>query len=155
MSLDNLLVGNATAPSSYSMALDPIYGPLFQAQIGQAPQPGGGAQPGVGAAAGGSPSHWEQVAKQMAARKYGWGPQQFNALDQIATAESGWNPRAVNSSSGAAGIPQMLPSAHPDINVQQFLSNPQAQIRWFLNYIKGRYGSPTQALQVRNQQGWY
>jgi Transglycosylase SLT domain. len=154
MSLDNLLMGGSSAPTSYSMQLDPIFGPLFQAQIGAIQPPSG---PGAGptGAVGGSPSHWEQVAKQMAARRYGWTGQDWNALDQIATAESGWNPNAVNSSSGAAGIPQMLPSAHPDINVQQFMSNPQAQIRWFLNYIKGRYGTPSDALSVRNQQGWY
>lgn len=153
MSLDALLTGSA-APSQYSMSLDPIYGPLFQAQIGKIAPPAGPSLGGV-PPAGGSPSHWEQVAKQMAARKYGWTGQDWNALDQIATAESGWNPSAVNSSSGAAGIPQMLPSAHPDINVNQFMSNPQAQIRWFLNYIKGRYGSPSQALDYRERVGWY
>lgn len=153
MSLDSLLMNGTAAPTSYSMQLDPIFGPLFQAQIGKIPPPAGpsgGVPP-----AGGSPSHWEQVAKQMAARRYGWTGADWNALDQIATAESGWNPSAVNPSSGAAGIPQMLPSAHPQVDVQRFMSNPQAQIRWFLNYIKGRYGTPTDALAVREQQGWY
>lgn len=117
--------------------------------------PGASSPPGGTGPAGGSPSHWEEVARQMAQRKYGWTGADLNALDQIATAESGWNPKAVNPSSGAAGIPQMLPSAHPDVNVQQFLNNPMQQIRWMLRYIQGKYGSPSHALQVRQTQGWY
>lgn len=100
-------------------------------------------------------NRYEQMAQQMAQNQFGWGPRQFNALDQIATAESGWNPGAVNQSSGAAGIPQMLPSAHPDINVQQFLHDPRQQIEWMLNYIHGRYGNPVNALNIRQSQGWY
>jgi hypothetical protein len=99
-------------------------------------------------------SSWEAVARQMAAQR-GWTGADWRALDAIATAESGWNPRAVNKSSGAAGIPQMLPSAHPDINVQQFLNNPRQQIRWMLNYIGGKYGDPSSALAFRQQHNWY
>lgn len=116
---------------------------------------GGGGGGGGGAAPAGGSNRWEDLARQLAQRQYGWGPRQFNALDQIATAESGWNPHAVNSSSGAAGIPQMLPSAHPGINVQQFLNDPRAQIEWMLRYISGRYGTPQHALSVREHQGWY
>lgn len=144
--------------ATYNMATDPVYGGLFgpsASGVGGAKPagPGGMRGPNVGPGGAGV-SHWEDVARQMAARR-GWTGQDWRALDQIATAESGWNPKAVNPSSGAAGIPQMLPSAHPDINVQQFLSNPMQQIRWYLNYIQQRYGTPTEALDVRNQQGWY
>lgn len=120
--------------------------------LAQMQQGGGG---GGGAAPAGGSSRYEDMARQMAQQQFGWGPRQFNAIDQIATAESGWNPNAVNQSSGAAGIPQMLPSAHPGINVQQFLNDPRAQIEWMLQYIHGRYGTPQHALSVREHQGWY
>lgn len=96
-------------------------------------------------------NRWEQLASQMAQKKYGWGANQFNAIDQIASAESGWNPNAVNPSSGAYGIPQILPSAHPD----SLGLDPRQQIAWMLHYIQGRYGTPQHALDVRQQQGWY
>lgn len=96
-------------------------------------------------------NRWEQLAARMAQKQEGWGPKQFNALDQIITAESGWNPNAVNKSSGAYGIPQILPSAHPD----SLGLNPRQQIEWLLNYVSGRYGTPQHALDIRNQQGWY
>lgn len=159
MALEDLLGGLNPFAGTYSMIQDPIYGPLFRGLGPGGPvSPGGGSSPGTGGGPVkgiGGGSRWEQIAREMAQRRYGWGPQQFRALDQIATAESGWNPKAVNPSSGAAGIPQMLPSAHPDMNVQKFLNDPMAQIRWFLNYVDQRYGSPQQALQFRNQRGWY
>ena len=40
---------------------------------------------------------------------YGWGDDQWFALEQLWTRESGWNHLAVNPSSGATGIPQSLP----------------------------------------------
>ena len=159
MALEDLFGGLNPYASTYSMMADPIYGPLFRglgpggpvsAGGGPSPSSGGGPVKGVGPG-----NRWERVARQMAQQRYGWGPQQFRALDQIAQAESGWNPKAVNPSSGAAGIPQLLPSAHPDVNIRQFLNDPLAQIRWFLRYVDQRYGSPQQALQFRQGHGWY
>ena len=152
--LMDVLAPYLSALSGPASALDPT------AELGMAP--GGmlsqlAAQQGGGAPVGASDpnaNRWEQLAQQMAAQR-GWGPRQFNALDKIATAESGWNPGAVNPSSGAAGIPQMLPSAHPDINVQQFLHDPREQIQWMLNYIQGRYGNPVNAWNTRETRGWY
>ena len=103
----------------------------------------------------GNASRWEQVAQRMAQNQYGWGPGQFRALDQIASAESGWNPGAVNPSSGAAGIPQALPSAHPGLVTDAWMHDPRAQIRWMLDYISQRYNTPQHALEIRQQQGYY
>lgn len=155
MSLNDLLMGLQPEAHQYSMTQDPIYGPLFQ---GMANSVGANAGAGVSNNPRGGVNPDQPVralARDMAA-KYGWDQgAQWRAINKIISAESGWNPRAVNPSSGAAGLPQMLPSAHPDVNVRQFLSNPQQQLQWFLRYIQGRYNSPVQALQTRNQQGWY
>jgi hypothetical protein len=102
--------------------------------------------------AGGSPSHWESVARRMAANRYGYTPEQLNEMDYIISHESGWNPQAVNDSSGAYGIPQILPSAHPGLHIQD---DPRAQIKWFLNYVNDRYGGIDQAYQFKQDQGWY
>ncbi len=102
-------------------------------------------------ATGGSPSHWEQVAQRMAAER-GWTGQDWAAIDSIIERESGWNPNAVNPTSGAYGIPQILPKAHPNVQLQ---GDPVGQIRWLLDYIAGRYGDPLAALAFKNREGWY
>lgn len=108
-------------------------------------------QNSMGGPVGGS-NNWEQVARRIATNKYGYSPSDFNKLDSIIERESGWDPNAVNQSSGAYGIPQILPSAHPDANLQ---GDPRGQIRWLLNYIEGRYGNINNALAFKDREGWY
>ena len=73
-------------------------------------------------------------------------------LDSIIERESGWDPDAVNQSSGAYGIPQILPKAHPNANLQ---GDPMGQIQWLLRYIDQRYGGVQQALAFKDANGWY
>lgn len=88
------------------------------------------------------------LGQQMAAAR-GWTGANWNALYVIWMRESGWNPRAVNRSSGACGIPQALPcSKIPDKSMA-------GQIKWGLDYIARRYGSPSAALQHWQQHHWY
>lgn len=77
---------------------------------------------------------------------------QWNALRQLWQKESGWNPNAVNRSSGAFGIAQILPSAHPTANRNM---SAQEQIDWGLNYIMNRYGNPLAAWQHSQRTNWY
>lgn len=84
--------------------------------------------------------------------KYGWG-NQWNALNKLVTQESSWNPNAVNKSSGAWGLAQILPSAHPDIKSGSL--NGQQQLDWMFNYIKNRYGSPDNAWAFHTRNNWY
>lgn len=65
--------------------------------------------------------------------------------------ESGCNPRAVNSSSGACGIPQSLPCSKMGCS----LDNPVCQLRWMQSYVKGRYGSWENALSHHRANNWY
>lgn len=89
------------------------------------------------------------------ATTYDWCGQQYLCLNTLWERESGWRSNAHNRSSGAHGIPQALPgnkmaSAGPD-----WYTNPTTQIRWGLKYIKGRYGTPCQALNAWFDKGWY
>jgi hypothetical protein len=83
----------------------------------------------------------------------GWGSgAQFSAVDQIISHESGWNPTAQNPSSTASGLFQEIdgtwrayrrPSAAGYAKMRLAPVNEQA---WGgLNYIAGRYGSPSAA----------
>jgi cell wall-associated NlpC family hydrolase len=93
------------------------------------------------------------LGKRMAANQYGWTGAQWDALHQLWDRESGWSPTAVNSSSGAVGIPQLLPSAH-DVPAG-YRKSAAAQLQWGMNYIQQRYGDPVAALAHENEAGWY
>lgn len=96
----------------------------------------------------------EQLANQMAASRYGWSGGQATCLDDLWIHESGFRSDAVNSSSGATGIPQLLPGAH---QVPAGWSDPAVQIRWGLDYIHGRYGTPCAAwaFEMSHTPNWY
>lgn len=95
------------------------------------------------------------IARQLASSKYGWGASQFSCLDSLWGRESGWNVHAQNSSSGAYGIPQALPGSKMSAYGPDWQNNAATQIKWGLNYIQGRYGSPCSALSTQQSQGWY
>ena len=138
---------NAEPTTPASLGMGTSFAPTNLMQLAQ----GGGQGPSGGGNYDPDASRWEQVAAKMARNKYGWGADEFADIDSIISRESGWNPNAVNPSSGAYGIPQILPAAHPD----SLGLNPREQIRWLLNYIQGRYGSPSQALAFKDKEGWY
>ncbi|MCU0299895.1 MAG: hypothetical protein MUF33_15475 [Candidatus Nanopelagicales bacterium] len=87
--------------------------------------------------------------------KYGWGADQFSALEQLWQRESGWSQHAHNSSSGAHGIPQSLPGSKMASFGSDWADNPETQIKWGLSYIKSVYGSPSGALASSHSRGWY
>lgn len=152
MALEDLLGGLAPQAGTYSMMQDPIYSRLFGAGMAQR-QPVRGGTGGVSPNMGPG-SNWEQVARRMAMNRYDYTPEEWKKLDYIIERESGWNPNALNEGSGAFGIPQILPSAHPGVK-QRIGDDPLAQIRWLLNYIEGRYGGVQNAYQHKQSTGWY
>lgn len=111
----------------------------------QLPQQGGG---GGGATGNGL---YDYARQQLQARGMG-DEQNWNSLYSLWQKESNWNPSAVNASSGAFGIAQILPSAHPTANRNM---SPQEQIDWGINYIAGRYGSPQAAWAHSQKRNWY
>jgi phage-related protein len=111
----------------------------------------GGPTPSGPVPAGGNAA----LGQQMAAAR-GWTGLQWGALNAVATRESGWSNTARNASSGAYGIAQALPpTKYPFAGQAAGGSNPGAQIGWMLDYIAGRYGTPTAAWAHEVQAGWY
>jgi Transglycosylase SLT domain len=122
------------------------YGPMSLADVPQ--RLGASTAPGWS----GDTSHWENVGMRMAERR-GYTPAELQKLDYIVEHESGWDPGAVNESSGAWGIPQIYPAAHPDAPLNSL--TPHQQIDWLLDYIQSRYGGINNAYQYKQQHGTY
>ena len=95
-----------------------------------------------------------QVAQQTLSQ-YGWSQSQFSCLQPLWFRESGWNVTAENPSSGAYGIPQALPGSQMASAGADWRTNAATQIRWGLNYIHSRYGSPCGAWSHEEAHGWY
>jgi hypothetical protein len=85
----------------------------------------------------------------------GFGTDQFSCLDKLFAKESGWRTNASNPSSGAYGIPQALPGDKMAAYGDDWRTNPTVQIKWGLNYIKGRYQTPCGAWEHSQSTGWY
>ncbi|MER6410595.1 aggregation-promoting factor C-terminal-like domain-containing protein [Streptomyces humidus] len=67
---------------------------------------------------------------------------QFQCFSNIVEHESGWNYKAVNPSSGAYGLVQAYPGSKMSSAGADWRTNPATQIKWGLNYMNERYGSP-------------
>jgi hypothetical protein len=102
-----------------------------------------------------TPDGARATARDLAASNYGWGDDQFQCLDQLWTKESGWNYLAVNSSSGATGIPQALPGDKMATVGADWASNAATQVTWGLAYIAGAYGTPCSAWGHSQSVNWY
>ena len=70
---------------------------------------------------------------------------QYQCFSNIVDRESGWNMQALNASSGAYGLMQALPGSKYSSAGSDWQTNPATQIKWGLNYMNNRYGSPCQA----------
>ncbi|MEV8453973.1 transglycosylase SLT domain-containing protein [Streptomyces sp. NPDC052095] len=80
---------------------------------------------------------------------------QFQCFSNIVNHESTWNYRASNPSSGAYGLVQALPGSKMASAGADWQTNPATQIKWGLNYMNGRYGSPCGAWSFWQQHNWY
>lgn len=126
---------------------EPITGTAAPAPAGTAAAPAAS----TGAASGSAAAN--QATAKLLAAPFGWSSgTQWADLVALWNQESGWNAAAVNPSSGATGIPQLLPSAHA---VPPGWSSPTVQITWGLGYIAARYGSPAAAWAHEESYGWY
>jgi hypothetical protein len=84
----------------------------------------------------------------------GFAVSQMSCLDNVWTRESGWNQHA-GDVSAAYGIPQANPGSKMASFGDDWQDNPATQIKWGLDYIKGRYGSPCGAWSYWQDHGWY
>ncbi|MEH0546563.1 transglycosylase SLT domain-containing protein [Streptomyces sp. B21-105] len=80
---------------------------------------------------------------------------QFQCFSNIVDHESSWNYHAVNASSGAYGLFQALPAGKYSSAGADWRSNPATQIKWGLNYMNSRYGSPCEAWSFWQANHWY
>ncbi|MEV6807237.1 transglycosylase SLT domain-containing protein [Streptomyces sp. NPDC051129] len=91
----------------------------------------------------------QAMARQMVAGG------QFQCFSNIVDHESSWNYQAVNASSGAYGLFQALPAGKYASAGADWRTNPATQIKWGLNYMNERYGSPCQAWSFWSANHWY
>ncbi|MFH9223365.1 transglycosylase SLT domain-containing protein [Streptomyces lydicus] len=91
----------------------------------------------------------QAIARQMMAGD------QFQCFSNIVDHESGWNYRATNASSGAYGLVQALPGSKMSSAGSDWQTNPATQIKWGLNYMNDRYGSPCGAWSFWQANSWY
>lgn len=80
---------------------------------------------------------------------------QFQCFSNIVDHESSWNYQAVNASSGAYGLFQALPGSKMSSVGSDWQTNPATQIKWGLNYMDSRYGSPCEAWSFWQANHWY
>lgn len=107
---------------------------------------------GTGSFSAGSLSGSMLEMAQQAIEWAGWPADELAALEQLWNNESGWDPYAQNPESGAYGIPQINPGSH---GYPVELGDTAGQIKWGLDYIKERYGSPSAALDFWLANNWY
>ncbi|MEU9404562.1 transglycosylase SLT domain-containing protein [Streptomyces sp. NPDC048281] len=91
----------------------------------------------------------QAMAQQMVASG------QYQCFSNIVDHESSWNYRAVNASSGAYGLFQALPGSKMSSVGADWQTNPATQIKWGLNYMNSRYGSPCEAWSFWQANHWY
>ncbi|MEU9302850.1 transglycosylase SLT domain-containing protein [Streptomyces sp. NPDC048269] len=97
-----------------------------------------------------APTGAKAIAQQMIKD-----PAQFAAFDKIVSHESGWDHTATNSSSGAYGLVQALPASKMSSAGSDWKTNPATQIKWGLDYMNERYGSPVGAWNFWQSHHWY
>ncbi|MFI8365127.1 transglycosylase SLT domain-containing protein [Streptomyces sp. NPDC085612] len=97
-----------------------------------------------------APTSAKAIAQQMIKD-----PAQFAAFNNIVSRESGWNHTATNASSGAYGLVQALPASKMASAGADWKTNPATQIKWGLDYMNERYGSPVAAWNFWQANHWY
>lgn len=98
-------------------------------------------------------SYTTAEVKAMAQEIVGGG--QYQCFSNIVERESGWNYKAQNPSSGAYGLVQALPGSKMASAGADWQTNPATQIKWGLNYMNDRYGSPCGAWEFWQANHWY
>ncbi|MFD8318775.1 aggregation-promoting factor C-terminal-like domain-containing protein [Kitasatospora purpeofusca] len=80
---------------------------------------------------------------------------QLQCFSNIVSRESSWNVTATNASSGAYGLVQSLPGSKMASAGSDWRTNPATQIKWGLDYMNSRYGSPCGAWSFWQSHHWY
>ena len=108
----------------------------------------------IRSAVSGTIAEYQEYAKSRC-NDYGWTEHDYQCLVSLWYRESGWRVTAENRYSGAYGIPQALPARKMASAGSDYLTNYKTQIDWGLGYISSRYGSPSNAWEHSETNGWY
>ncbi|WP_328496642.1 transglycosylase SLT domain-containing protein [Streptomyces sp. NBC_00414] len=109
----------------------------------------------AGPAQAAAPTAATSASAKATAQKMIHNDAQFKAFSKIVEHESGWDVDATNSSSGAYGLVQALPASKMASAGSDWKTNPKTQIKWGLDYMNDRYGSPVGAWNFWQANGWY
>ncbi|KRV49322.1 hypothetical protein AQ490_03790 [Wenjunlia vitaminophila] len=91
-----------------------------------------------------------QIARQMIPNDT-----QYSCFSNIVQHESSWDHTAVNPTSGSYGLVQALPATKMASAGSDWKTNPKTQIKWGLDYMNDRYGSPCDAWAFWQNHHWY
>uniref|UniRef100_A0AAU3GTD0 Transglycosylase SLT domain-containing protein n=1 Tax=Streptomyces sp. NBC_01401 TaxID=2903854 RepID=A0AAU3GTD0_9ACTN len=80
---------------------------------------------------------------------------QFQCFSNIVNHESTWNYKAANPASDAYGLVQANPGSKMASVSSDWQTNPATQIKWGLNYMDDRYGSPCGAWSFWQSHNYY
>ncbi|MFJ8755156.1 transglycosylase SLT domain-containing protein [Streptomyces sp. NPDC102441] len=80
---------------------------------------------------------------------------QFQCFSNIVNHESTWNYQAANPASDAYGLVQANPGSKMASVSSDWQTNPATQIKWGLNYMDSRYGSPCGAWSFWQANNYY
>jgi cell wall-associated NlpC family hydrolase len=86
--------------------------------------------------------------------KYGWS-NQWDSFNALVNSESSWQVNATNPTSGAYGLAQSLPASKYSSAGSDWKTNGDTQLRWMMDYVKSRYGSPDAAWSFHQKNNWY
>lgn len=134
---------------SLAQGQKPAAGPQTTTESGST-----GSAPAGDTGAGSASAAANQAIAKVLAAPYGWSTgQEWTDLVSLWNQESGWNNTAQNPSSTAYGIAQFLDTTWAPYGPKT--SDPALQIKYGLEYIKGRYGDPIAAWAHEESEGWY
>jgi hypothetical protein len=102
----------------------------------------------------GEPECNRRLAEAIAGER-GYGPGEIECLHVLGDHESDWDETATNPTSGAEGIPQALPGSKLGDAIGSGWRVAAGQIRWMLDYLRERYGSPCGGWSFWLANGWY
>ena len=100
-------------------------------------------------------SDYKALGKAIALDEKSYSEGDFECLDYVIMRESAWR-NIPNAAGGRAyGIPQALPGSKMASHGSDWKTNPATQIRWMLDYVEDRYGTPCKAKSFKQAKGWY
>lgn len=97
---------------------------------------------------------WPPGSPQEIAEQIIGDESQYWCFSQIVDRESGWDVNAQNPS-GAYGLVQAMPGSKMASAGPDWRTNAATQVKWGLDYMEHRYGSPCGAWSFWQSNNWY